>query len=218
MAIRLSTARPVASAAALLLAWAGLSGAAAAQGDSLAEAAVTSAPPSLIYRQGAANSAWRLESAAGLAPGHELRLTSSPGLGVNASLLGESVWRLDPRATYRYTFLEQQDWALKVGITTAWRDSGADGLRLGGVSPLLHFAGERKLGERWRLNLDADSAMSVRLRSLDLGLRVNYLLNPNLAVYGGYRLSDGADTEEYYLTGSSAGLNNSANIGVRYRF
>ncbi len=49
----------------------------------------------------------------------------------------------------------------------------------------------------------------------DVGIRVNYLLSPSFAVYGGYRLSDAAgEADEVH----SPGLNNSANVGLRYRF
>lgn len=176
----------------------------------------------------------RLESTAGLAPRHELRLSTSPLAGDDyaqalegvsfATLSSAPTWRLDPlRATYRYTFLERNDWAWKVGVTTNLRALG-DGLRTGltlgqrlrlGTLPQVHFAGEGRLGERWRLAFDADSPTTLRGRSLDLGLRVSYSLSPNFSLYGGYRLNDpAAEGDEP----SSGGLANTANVGLRLRF
>ncbi len=175
----------------------------------------------------------RLEATASLAPRHELRfstwtagvggLESIPGVSL-ATLTSDTVLRLDsPRATYRYTFLTQRDWAWKLGLSANIRDLGdnlrpglglADRLRFGSL-PLLHFAGEGRFASRWRLAFDADGLMTPRGRTLDLGLRVNYALTPNFLLFGGYRLTDSAgDAEEFY----GAGLSNAANFGLRYRF
>lgn len=175
-------------------------------------------------RWGGPQSSLRLEAAAGLAPRHELRLTSTasgaaPPPGDLASTL-----RLDAaRATYRYTVVERNDWAWQVGLTANLREFG-DGLRAGitsgerprfGALPMVHMAGQGRLAERWRLHFDADGMLTARGRSVDLGLSVNYLLAPNMSFFGGYRLSEAAgEAEELNLPG----LNNSANLGLRYRF
>jgi hypothetical protein len=181
-------------------------------------------------------SPFRLETSTSIAPGHELRFSSatlSPGLA-GATPGGDPGLRFDSRATYRYTFLEQNDWALKVGITAPLRDSSygnrsdlpGDRPRLGyspfsrtyqltSFVPMMHLAGEGRVSERWRFNVDADTLWLPRSRGLDLGLRVNYFWAPNFSIFGGYRLSDfAADLDEPV----ASGLTNAANIGVRYRF
>lgn len=176
---------------------------------------------------------WRLEATATLAPRHELRfstwgigrggLDSLPGVSL-ATLATDASLRLDPaRATYRYTFLTQHDWAWKLGVSANVRDVG-DSLRPGlglsdrlrfGALPLLHVGAEGRLASRWRLAFDADGLMTARGRTLDLGLRVNYSLTPNFLLFGGYRLTEAAgDAEEFY----GAGLSNAATFGLRYRF
>jgi hypothetical protein len=88
-----------------------------------------------------------------------------------------------------------------------------DRVRFGGL-PLVHLAGEGRLGKNWLLTVDADGLMTARGRALDLGVRVDYALSRSFYLFGGYRLSD------QYFEGSetSLGLTNSANVGVRYRF
>jgi hypothetical protein len=165
----------------------------------------------------------QIELATGLVPRHEVRLAAGSRVGgwggSDMSLAStDSGWTLDPlRATYRYTFFERRDWAWKVGVTTRLGETAgpaaADRVRLGSL-PLVHFAGEGRLGKNWLLTLDADGLMTTRGRALDLGVRVNYALTRSVYVFGGYRLSD------HYLEGdeTSPGLVNSANVGVRYRF
>lgn len=175
----------------------------------------------------------RLDATAQLAARHELRLTSwtlpapggletMPGLSL-ATLSAVNRFGLDPsRATYRYTFLAQPQWAWKVGVSTNLREVG--GLRSAitfservrfGALPLLHVGGEGMLSPRWRLAFDADGLMTPRGRAFDLGLRVNYSLTPNLFVFGGYRLTDSVgEAEEHH----GNGVSNAANVGMRYRF
>lgn len=176
----------------------------------------------------------RLEGTAWIAPRHELRLATTPLAGADyarslqgvsfATLSNAPTLRLDPyRATYRYTFLEQRDWHWKVGVTTDLRAFG-DGLRSGlapgqrlrlGTLPQIHFAGEGRIADKWRLSFDADSPTTLRGRSLDLGVRVSYSLSPSFSLYGGYRLSDpAAEGDDAY----AGGLANSASVGMRLRF
>jgi len=175
----------------------------------------------------------RLEATTAIAPGHELRfstwatgrggLESLPGVSL-ATLTSEPTLRLDPaRATYRYTLLTQRDWSWKLGISAnvgELSDSLRPGLAMSdrprfGSLPLLHVAGEGQLATRWRLSFAADGLMTPRGRTVDLGLRVNYSLTPNILFFGGYRLTEAAgDAEEFYGTG----LSNAANFGMRYRF
>ena len=112
----------------------------------------------------------RLETAAGLAARHEIRLTAFPAAYDPAALSGDSVLRFDaPRATYRYTLMERPSWAWKVGLTSNLRDAG-DLFRHGiasertrfGAMPLMHVGGEARVAERWRLSVDADGLMTAR--------------------------------------------------------
>jgi hypothetical protein len=174
----------------------------------------------------------RLEGTALLAPRHELRFSTWSSGGVLESFPGVSLATLttDPaarfdaaRATYRYTFLIQRDWAWKLGISANMREMSevvrpglgpADRLRFGS-RPLLHVAGEGRLASRWRLAVDADSLMTSRGRTFDLGLRVNYSLTPNFLLFGDYRMTDaGSEAEEFY----GSGVSNAASFGLRYRF
>jgi len=181
-------------------------------------------------------SPFRLETSTSIGPRHELRFSSamlSAGVA-GATPAGDIGLRLDSRATYRYTFLEQDDWALKVGITAPLRDASDSGRtsapgdrpRLGyspftrgyqltSFVPMMHLAGEGRLSNRWRFNVDADTLWLPRSRGLDLGLRVNYFWAPNFSIFGGYRLSDLALELDEPV---ASGLTNAANIGVRYRF
>jgi len=169
----------------------------------------------------------RLELSSGLVPRHEVRLSPlSPvrsAWAADSSVSGfDSGFVSDPlRATYRYTFLEQRDWAWKVGVTTRLNDPdpvrsaalGIDRARFGGL-PQVHFAGEGRLSKNWLLTFDADGLMTARGRALDLGVRVDYALSRSFSLFGGYRMSD------HYIEGddTSIGLTNAVNAGVRYRF
>ncbi len=174
----------------------------------------------------------RLEGAADVADRHQVRFSSARGSLVNddafwstglaASLVPAST-RLDPaRATYRYTVLEQREWSWRVGVTTNLQEIG--NLRVSNTSlerqrfgslPLLHVAGDGRVAKGVLLGFDADGLMTPRGRAIELGLRVNYELAPNLALYGRYRLSESAgEAEEFYGTG----LANSGTVGLRFRF
>ncbi len=161
---------------------------------------------------------WRMESAMGLGARQQLRLTTS-AYSLSSPLAGGST-QFDSRATWRYTVLQRPGWAWRVGLTTALGDTEprlqpAERHTRFGSYPLLHVAGEASLARRWLMGFDADGLMTGRGRAFELGLRVSYLLAPNFAVTGGYRVSDAAgDGEEAY----GNGFTNSANVGVRLRF
>lgn len=218
---------------------------AGATGAAMAQSVVVSSSP-FMYRlasdplaeQSLLSSRWtspalslRLETAAGLGGGHEIRLLSLSNLSDGLQLartpsFGDSVasWSVDPvRATYRYTLLEQPQWTVKLGLSTNLRDSAwgsrlsltnTDSLKFGAL-PLLHVAGEGQWSPRWRLAFAMDGLMTARGRTLDLGVQVNYLWSRSMSVYGGYQLTEAAgDAEGFY----GNGLNNRANFGLRYRF
>lgn len=153
----------------------------------------------------------RIELATGLLPRHELRLAA----GLESPSLAVPAWSAEPlRATYRYTFLAQREWSWKVGITTRLGDTADLGRNRFGNRSLLHFAGEGRPAANWRVDLDADRPFTVRGRTLDVGVRVNYLLTPSFSLYGGYRYADhGAEGDD-----NGPGFSNTANVGLRYRF
>lgn len=192
-------------------------------GDPVAEQSLLAArwaPPS---------SSLRFDAAAGLGA-HEVRLLGS-GAALRVAPLpaadyGEETpadWNVDPlRATYRYTLLAAPKWAMKLGLSAnlgepaAIRHAQVRADRAGfGSLPLVHLAGVGQWSPRWRLAFALDGLATGRGHALDLGLRVDYLWSPSFSVFGGYQVTEAAgEAEEFY----GAGLNNRANIGLRYRF
>jgi len=173
----------------------------------------------------------RFDTAAGLGGAHELRILSTgtvARLGQREpSLLGSDSfggWNVDPvRATYRYTLLAEPNWSMKLGLSTNLRDArfglrptlaSVESMQFGSL-PLLHVAGSSQWSPRWRLAFALDGLMTGRGRALDLGVQVNYLWSPSMSLYGGYQVTEAAGEAEGYY---GAGLNNRANIGLRYRF
>ncbi len=166
-----------------------------------------------------ADARWRIEAATGLGERHQLRL-STHATGYASPLGGYGgINYLDSRATWRYTVYEHSNWAWRLGLTSSLgrRDARSASLERTryGTLPLLHVAGEGSIARKWLLGFDADTLMTARGYSLDLGLRVSYQLAPNFSLIGGYRVSDtSVEGDEIY----SPGLTNSANVGVRLRF
>lgn len=193
-------------------------------GDPLAEQSLLAtrwAPPALSLR---------LDAAAGLGA-HELRIlsegTATRLVPAQISLLGDGDprggWSFDPvRATYRYTLLAEPNWQMKLGLSAdlrgpsglRWRYAGAEAQHFGNL-PMLHLSGVGQWSPRWRLAFALDGLMTGRGRALDLGVQVNYLWSPSTSVYGGYQVTEAAGEAEGYY---GNGLNNRANIGLRYRF
>jgi hypothetical protein len=167
-----------------------------------------------------ADARWRLEATTGLGERQQLRLSAgtldrmSP-LGV--PLGGTSF--LDSRATWRYTVYEHANWAWRLGLTSSLGSRDARGLSVErgrfASLPQLHLAGDGSLARNWLMGFSADTLMTARGYSLDLGVRVSYQLAPNFSLVGGYRLSDNSVEGEESYAGS---LSNSANVGVRLRF
>ncbi len=169
---------------------------------------------------GASSRDFRLDTAINIGDRQQIRLSALPP----AYRLPTSGLNYDPaRATYRYTVLERESWAWRVGLTgnlhpggsAPWRGDATRGDLRFGTLPMLHMAGDARIAERWRFGVDADTLLTSRGSALDFGLQVSYLLAPNFSLYGGYRLSNSTgEAEEVYGTGFS----NAANVGMRLRF
>jgi len=124
------------------------------------------------------------------------------GLAVEASYKFNS-WR----ASYRYHMIDQDRLDLWLGGTLKIRDAEIK-LRQGqisanddnvGVVPLLYLAARYRLGNKWYLNAEMDALAGGPGRAIDLGLRVEYTLNPRWAIGAGYRgLEGGVDSDDVY--------------------
>lgn len=178
----------------------------------------------------AARDLWRPVSVTDLGKGQQLRLTTAGNQYLPWASpydLG-SAWQLRrdelAQATYRVSFAQISAWDFKLGLTASRPDYGlARRTAYGNLAardswsalPMFHLGSDRAFGERWRLSLSADGALTARGRAFELGMAVDYRLASNFSLYGGYRLTEASgDGEEFYLPG----LTNAASIGLRYRF
>jgi hypothetical protein len=127
------------------------------------------------------------------------------------------------KITYRYTFFDNETWRWRVGFTGVVRDANVE-LRQGdlqandddvGFVPALHLSSDYRIGERWLIRLDFDGLAGGPGRLIDLGLILDYELNRNWRIGGGYRtLEGGVDTDDVY---NFAWLH-FAVLDVHYRF
>lgn len=125
--------------------------------------------------------------------------------------------------TYRYTFSTDGAWRWGVGFTGIVRDANVE-LRQGslqanddnvGFVPALHLAGEYGFADSWRLLLDFDGLAGGPGRLLDVAAKLEYRLNENWRLAGGYRTFEGGvDTDNVY----SFGWLHYAVLSVGYRF
>jgi len=182
----------------------------------------------LEARWGTPGTSLRFDAAAGIGA-HELRVLSygsllpaTPTLHSFADEPGTD-WNIEPvRATYRYTLLERPTWAMKLGLSTnlgespgALRAAPGTARTSFGSLPLLHLAGVAQWSPRWRLGFAFDGLATLSGRALDLGVEVDYRWSKSMSVFGGYQLTEAAGEAEGYY---GPGLDNRANIGLRYRF
>ena len=127
------------------------------------------------------------------------------------------------KITYRYTFVDRPNLRWRVGFTGVIRDANVE-LRQGslranddnvGFVPALHLSGDYRLAERWMLRFDFDGLAGGPGRLFDVALKLDYALNDNWRIGGGYRtLEGGADTDDVY----SFGWLHYAVLDLRYRF
>ncbi len=128
--------------------------------------------------------------------------TYLPGVPTEATYQFNS-WRL----SYSYRFYQSDRWKLWIGFTAKVRDAKIE-LRQGdttskdsdvGFVPLLHFAADWRIAERWHLILDLDALAGGPGRAEDLALKVGFDVSDQWTVTAGYRtVEGGADTDEVY--------------------
>jgi len=127
------------------------------------------------------------------------------------------------RVSYRYHMIENGNLDLWLGGTLKIRDAEIK-LRQGqlsandddlGVVPLFYLAARYRLGERWHLNADMDALAGGPGRAIDLGVRVDYTVNPNWEIGAGLRtLEGGVDSDDVY----NFAWFNSVVFSTRYKF
>ena len=121
---------------------------------------------------------------------------------------GEAVYTFNSyRLSYRYRFRESPTTTWWLGFTAKIRDAQIAVIQGSqravkddlGFVPLLHIAGERRLGDGWHLNFDADALAGGPGRAEDVSLKVAKDLSRRVRLSAGYRLVEGgADVEEVY--------------------
>jgi hypothetical protein len=125
--------------------------------------------------------------------------------------------------TYRYTFVDRPYLRWRVGLTGAIRDANValrqDSLRANddnvGFVPALHLSSDYRFADRWTLRFDFDGLAGGPGRLFDIALKLDYAVDDNWRVGGGYRtLEGGADTDDVY----SFGWLHYAVLDIRYLF
>ena len=111
------------------------------------------------------------------------------------------------RLGYRWTYLHEEHWRLRLGGTLFVRDAKIE-LEQGstrasdsdvGVVPLLNLAAEYYPAERWRIVAELDGLASSQGRAFDFTLRGYYDLSDQWSVGLGYRtIEGGADNDTVY--------------------
>ena len=169
--------------------------------------------------------AYRFEAGFLFAERHQLRAVLAPltledrgelteqvnfqGMVFGAGVTTEGTFKFNSyRATYRYGFLQNDDWSLWAGVTLKVRDAIIR-LRQGsivqekkniGIVPLIHGAVAYRLIPSWyaELEFDALAAPQGRAEDVRLGVRRKFS-TPGFSVAVGYRiLEGGADNKTVY--------------------
>jgi hypothetical protein len=111
------------------------------------------------------------------------------------------------RVGYRWRFKDGERWKLWLGFTAKIRDAkialsqgdtSSEDTDVGFV-PLLSFAADYRVAERWHLLLDFEGLAGGPGRAFDVALKVGYDFNDRWGLTAGYRtVEGGADIEEVY--------------------
>jgi hypothetical protein len=128
--------------------------------------------------------------------------TFQPGIPTDATYKFNSF-----RLGYRYNIHRGHDWRWWIGFTAKLRDAKIE-LAQGetaarktdlGFVPLLHLAGEARLGERWSALLDVEGLAGGPGRAVDGSLKLRYDLGRACGLAVGYRtVEGGADVDAVY--------------------
>ncbi len=167
---------------------------------------------------------YRLELFYDLKPRHQLRFLIAPLSYSDSGVLDEDVFFVDQtfsagqpteatyefnsyRFTYRYLFFNDLKWRWWIGGTLKIRDAKI-ALQQGnvftedtdvGLVPLINLYGDYQFAEKWRFIVDFDGLVGPQGRAIDLGLKVQYDINKQWYLGGGFRtLEGGADNDEVY--------------------
>ena len=127
------------------------------------------------------------------------------------------------KVTYRYTFVDKPKVRWRIGFTGLIRDANVE-LRQGnllanddnvGFVPALHLSRDYRFAERWMMRFDFDGLAGGPGRLFDIALKLDYAVNDDWRIGGGYRtLEGGADTDDVY----SFGWLHYVVFDMRYRF
>lgn len=168
--------------------------------------------------------AWRAYLTWNISERHGLRLLAAPLSITETGVPDRSLWfagsRFAPgvstratytfnsyRLTYRWRVHHGRRWTWWVGGTAKIRDAKIE-LTQGdttarktdlGFVPLLHLAGEARLGSRWRFVFDADALAGGPGRAEDVALKLGYDVGRRWRLTAGYRtVEGGADVKSVY--------------------
>ena len=128
--------------------------------------------------------------------------TFAPGVATDATYDFSSY-----RFTYRYRFYAGNRWSWKIGGTVFVRDARI-ALQQGdvfaedtdvGLVPLVHFSGEGRLTDAWRLLIDFEGLGSTQGRAFDIAVKLGCEFADRWQLAFGYRtIEGGADVEEVF--------------------
>jgi hypothetical protein len=125
--------------------------------------------------------------------------------------------------TYRYGFIEREEFYFGAGLTGKVRDAEIsldNGIERAekknvGFVPLINFSCRWKFYGPFGILIDGDALFATQGRAEDISLALLYHLNRNLTFRGGYRiLEGGADNDEVY----TFSMFHYALVGIRFQF
>jgi hypothetical protein len=149
---------------------------------------------------------------------------SFAGSSFAAGTSTEGSYKFDTyRLTYRYMFLDKNNWRLSAGATVLLRDAEIELQQNGvkasksnvGIVPLLSLAAKWSLINRWTAIFDFEGLAGGPGRAFDVAIKLQYHLTDRVWIGAGYRiLEGGADNDDVY----NFAWFNYALISLGYRF
>ena len=151
---------------------------------------------------------WDIDSRHAVRTGNLSQPTVFDGQSFAAGVPTKGTYKFSSyRLGYRYTFLHDERWRLRVGGTLFVRDAKIE-LEQGavqasdsdvGVVPLVNFAAEYYPAELWRILSELDGLASGQGRAVDFSLKGLYDISDRFSVGLGYRtIEGGADNDEVF--------------------